>query len=99
MQAKIAQSRRCGEMSSWRTMIVLWGIPGMAMLAAMWLEGHAPRSHLDRHVGLHGSGLHHERPTVRAGVALGGFVGLWWGSKRAWGMLSRSRDIGASRIC
>src|SRR3546814_12054681 len=29
---------------------------------------------------------------ILGGVTLGGFAALWWGSERAWGMFSRSRE-------
>jgi len=42
-----------------------------------------------------GSGARDWSGSWRTGVTLCGFAGLWWGSERAWGMFSRSRDIGA----
>ncbi|ABF54220.1 MULTISPECIES: hypothetical protein [Sphingopyxis] len=120
---------------NWRTLVGLWAIPGLAMLAAMWLEP-TPRAVIwtvmlasmgaacimnarrcgRTHcrftgpfligmailvvayaigmlpLGPHGWG-------ILGGVTLGGFAALWWGSERAWGKFSRSKDKGVSRSC
>lgn len=120
---------------SWRTLVGLWGIPGVAMLAAMWL-GPTPRAVIwtvmlvgmgaacvmnarrcgrthcrftgpfliamatlvvGYAIGMLPLGPHGWR--ILGGVTLGGFVALWWGSERAWGMFWRSRDTGTSRNC
>ena len=118
---------------NWRTLVGLWGIPGLAMLGAMWLEP-GPRAVIWI-VALVGMGTAcfmnarrcgrtHCRFTgpfliamatlvagyaigrlplgpngwaILGGVTLVGFTALWWGSERAWGMVSRSRDIASAR--
>lgn len=120
---------------SWRTLVGLWGIPGLAMLAAMWLDPtpraiiwaimlvcmgaacimnaqRCGRTHcrftgpfliamailvISHAIGMLPWGPHGWR--ILGGVTLCGFAALWWGSERAWGMFSRSKDTDASRNC